>query len=88
MPQSDQLVAFQRVETAGRDPAPPLPPAASPRCARRCRRSNRTISAPSPTGDIRYRDRRLLVLYFDLTAMPPPTRCARTRRRASSSTRR
>ena len=37
-------------------------------------------SAPSPTqgqivipppGDTRYRDRRLLVLYFDLTAMPP-----------------
>ena len=47
-------------------PAPPLPP---PRSA-----------APSPTqgqiaipppGDTRYRDRRLLVLYFDLTAMPP-----------------
>jgi hypothetical protein len=24
-----------------------------------------------PPGDTRYRDRRLLVLYFDLTAMPP-----------------
>jgi VWFA-related protein len=39
-----------------------------------------TPAAPSPTqsqiavpppGDTRYRDRRLLVLYFDLTAMPP-----------------
>jgi VWFA-related protein len=39
-----------------------------------------TQAAPSPTqgqiaipppGDTRYRDRRLLVLYFDLTAMPP-----------------
>ena len=38
------------------------------------------VRAPSPTqgqivvpppGDTRYRDRRLLVLYFDLTAMPP-----------------
>jgi VWFA-related protein len=28
------------------------------------------ISTPPP-GDARYRDRRLLVLYFDLTAMPP-----------------
>jgi len=28
--------------------------------------------ASSPPGDIRYRNRRLLVLYFDLTSMPPP----------------
>jgi VWFA-related protein len=27
--------------------------------------------ASSPPGDIRYRNRRLLVLYFDLTALPP-----------------
>ena len=27
--------------------------------------------SPSAPGDIRYRDRRLLVLYFDLSAMPP-----------------
>ena len=26
---------------------------------------------PEAPGDIRYRDRRLLALYFDLTAMPP-----------------
>jgi len=29
------------------------------------------IAAEKP-GDIRYQDRRLLVLYFDMTAMPPP----------------
>src|SRR4029079_1086708 len=29
------------------------------------------ISSSRP-GEIRYRDRRLLVLYFDMTAMPPP----------------
>lgn len=29
------------------------------------------ISAETP-GDIRYKDRRLLALYFDMTAMPPP----------------
>ena len=28
--------------------------------------------ASSAPGDIRYRNRRLLVLYFDMTAMPPP----------------
>src|SRR5262252_8700461 len=29
------------------------------------------ISAGNP-GDIRYRDKRLIILYFDMTAMPPP----------------
>ncbi len=28
--------------------------------------------ATEPAGDVRYRDRRLLVLYFDMSAMPPP----------------
>ena len=28
--------------------------------------------APEPPGDIRYRDRRLLVIYFDMTSMPVP----------------
>jgi len=28
--------------------------------------------ATEPAGDIRYRDRRLVVLYFDMGAMPPP----------------
>jgi VWFA-related protein len=28
--------------------------------------------APEKPGDIRYRDRRLMVLYFDMGAMPPP----------------
>src|SRR5690349_20137088 len=26
--------------------------------------------SPEPAGDVRYRDRRLLALYFDMTAMP------------------
>ncbi|MBI2686542.1 MAG: VWA domain-containing protein [Acidobacteria bacterium] len=33
-------------------------------------RLTRTQIAPEAPGDIRYRDRRLLALYFDLTAMP------------------
>ena len=68
-PQSIQLVAFQRVETST-DPAPPAPPPPV-RAARAAAAVQPTISAPSP-GDVRYRDRRLVVLYFDLTAMPPP----------------
>ncbi len=32
----------------------------------------RTQIAPEVPGDVRYRDRRLLALYFDLTAMPVP----------------
>ncbi len=33
-------------------------------------RLTRTQIAPEPPGDVRYRDRRLLALYFDMTAMP------------------
>jgi VWFA-related protein len=31
----------------------------------------RTRISPEPPGNIRYKDRRLLALYFDMTAMPP-----------------
>jgi VWFA-related protein len=31
----------------------------------------RTAIAPEPAGSVRYRNRRLLAFYFDLTAMPP-----------------
>jgi len=34
-------------------------------------RLTRTQIAPAAPGEIKYRDRRLLALYFDLTAMPP-----------------
>ena len=72
-PQTISFVEFQRLpdrpaETRAAAPAPRAPAAVS------------TPSVPSatqgqiaipPAGDTRYRDRRLLVLYFDLTAMPP-----------------
>lgn len=35
-------------------------------------RLTRSQISPETPGDIRYRDRRLLALYFDMTAMPPP----------------
>ena len=52
------------------------------RCPRRSRaapfpRLARTQIAPEAPGDLRYRDRRLLALYFDLTAMPVPDQFAR-----------
>jgi VWFA-related protein len=69
-PQTISFVEYQRLpdrpaEARAAAPAPRFPAA---------------VSVPSPTqgqiaipppGDTRHRDRRLLVLYFDLTAMPP-----------------
>jgi VWFA-related protein len=72
-PQSISLVAFQRVETAG-DATPPAPRQtvpARPRSTRVAPTVQPTIAAAAP-GDIRYRNRRLVVLYFDLSSMPPP----------------
>jgi VWFA-related protein len=87
-PQMVSFVEFQRLTTmptqAGQaasvdaslavsSPAPPAPVAPPPAAA--------ASTVPSPTdakiassapGDNRYRTRRLLVLYFDMTAMPPP----------------
>jgi VWFA-related protein len=59
------------------DTATPPPVAAAPAKALDSGRAKvdpvTTIQiATEPAGDIRYRDRRLLVLYFDMGAMPPP----------------
>ena len=35
-------------------------------------RLTRSQIAPEAPGDVRYRDKRLLAIYFDLTSMPPP----------------
>jgi len=77
VPQAISLVAFQRVDaaadTAASDsPSQPEPvqPAASPPRSTVAPAVQPQISS-SPAGDIRYRNRRLLVLYFDLSAMPP-----------------
>jgi VWFA-related protein len=70
-PQTISFVEFQRVEGSP-DPIGAAPPAAAPvtRAAGVLPTTPYQIAASTP-GDIRYRDRRLLVLYFDLTAMPP-----------------
>jgi VWFA-related protein len=68
-PQAISLVVYQRVE--GNDAALPPIPAAPPGTPRRAAPTVQpTITASAP-GDVRYRDRRLIVLYFDLSAMPP-----------------
>jgi VWFA-related protein len=70
-PQTISFVEFQRlpgpgtVAPAGADSAEaPRPPATVPP-------PTQTQIAVPPPGDTRYRDRRLLVLYFDPAAMPP-----------------
>jgi VWFA-related protein len=69
-PQAISFVEFQRLADRTTDtlavpaPAPLAPTVASAPAAQA------QIAIPPP-GDTRYRDRRLLVLYFDLTAMPP-----------------
>ena len=91
-PQTISLVAFQRID-APDGGAPPLPTprpdpsgvAPSVRTPRAAPTVQPTITGSSP-GDIRYRNRRLVVLYFDLSAMPPPDQmraftAARTLRR-------
>jgi VWFA-related protein len=64
-PQTIQFCEFQKVEDQAPGfavrPAETAAPAVT---------SNQI--APEVSGDIRYKDRRLLVLYFDMTAMPQP----------------
>jgi VWFA-related protein len=86
-PQTVSFVEFQRLTTtptqAGQaasvdaslavSTAPPAPVAPPPAAAASTVPSTTDAKiASSPPGDIRYRNRRLLVLYFDMTAMPPP----------------
>jgi VWFA-related protein len=71
--QDVSFVEFQRLADRRTEPAPaaaigPIPAAPAPAAAPSPVQGQ--IAAPPP-GDSRYRDRRLLVLYFDLTAMPP-----------------
>src|SRR5262245_42803128 len=68
VPQEVSFVEFQKIEHT---PAtPPAPVNRAPVGAGAPAAVAPTFAAP-PGGDTRYRDRRLLVLYFDLTALPP-----------------
>src|SRR5262245_47508575 len=80
-PQMISFVEFERLQNApattvtvpapGATSSPAASPAAPAPAAVAITQSQ--IAAPPP-GDIKYRDRRLLVLYFDLTSLPPPDR--------------
>jgi len=69
-PQTISQVAFQRVETSAA-PLPPITTPPPPRAAGAAPTVQPTITGSAP-GDVRYKDRRLIVLYFDLSSMPPP----------------
>ncbi|HET8546810.1 MAG TPA: VWA domain-containing protein [Bryobacteraceae bacterium] len=65
VPQEIRFFEFQRLDRVA--PATPLP---DEHRALPFPRLTRSQIAPTAPGDSRYRDRRLLALYFDLTAMP------------------
>jgi len=66
--QDSAFAEFQRIEH--RPDAPPPPVARTPLDVWVPRAVVPSFGAP-PGGDIRYGNRRLLVLYFDMTALPP-----------------
>ena len=70
-PQAINFVEFQRLENATL-PTIAAPPAVADVTSPATPAAPATESriAVAPAGDIKYRDRRLLVLYFDMTALP------------------
>src|SRR5882724_3233144 len=66
VPQVIKFFEFQKLNTPENVAPPPPPPA--PRVLPQ-RLAHTQIAAETP-GDVKYRDRRLLALYFDMTAMP------------------
>lgn len=69
-PQTVSFCEFQKVQeiAEGGEPAP----AATPTVPSNVDPATRHQILPEQPGDIRYRDRRLLAMYFDMSAMPPP----------------
>lgn len=67
-----QTIAFFEYQKLPDAPAGPLPATTAAVRITPFAKLPRTQIAPETPGDVRYRDRRLLALYFDLTAMPIP----------------
>jgi VWFA-related protein len=65
-PQTIRFFEYQKLEEAA--PDTPIP---SKRATPLPKLPNTQI-APETPGNVKYRDRRLLALYFDMSAMPPP----------------
>jgi VWFA-related protein len=70
-PQDIAFVEFQRLEGTPVQPLEATAAPVGPPPATVAPVTERQIAVSRP-GDIRYQDRRLLVFYFDLSAMPPP----------------
>ncbi|MDP9170613.1 MAG: VWA domain-containing protein [Acidobacteriota bacterium] len=62
-PQTIQFCDFQKLLDVP-DAATPAPPPVRP--------VTKNQIAPEPPGDVRYKDRRLMVMYLDMTSMPMP----------------
>jgi len=71
-----QTISFFEYQKLPEDPAAPILSAATNNAtalvASPMAKLPRTQIAPERPGDVRYRDRRLLALYFDMVAMPIP----------------
>jgi VWFA-related protein len=68
-----QTISFCEYQQLDNTPAPaPVPALAQLAESKAAPPVTSTPIAPEAPGDIRYRDRRLLALYFDMTAMPVP----------------
>jgi len=65
-----QTIAFFEYQKLPETPSGPITTNAPPLAATPMPKLPRTQIAPERPGDVRYRDRRLLALYFDLVAMP------------------
>ncbi len=71
VPQTISFVEYQRLADRSADTRPVTAPRPlAPEAAGMPAAAQAQIAIPPP-GDTRYRDRRLLILYFDLTALPP-----------------
>ncbi len=66
-PQTISFCEFQRLDNTPAPPAAAVAQLTEPKAAPAV---TSTPIAPETPGDIRYRDRRLLALYFDMSAMP------------------
>ncbi len=65
-----QTIRFFELQKLPETPGPPI--ASAPTGVKLFDKIPRTHIAPASPGDTRYRDRRLLALYFDMTALPVP----------------
>jgi len=67
-----QTISFCEYQQLDNTPAPPPATVISLADSKAAPAVTATPIAPEAPGDIRYRDRRLLALYFDMSAMPVP----------------